>query len=282
MQYLDSSDCVVFTALFDINRASNDGRRLDQYVSWLQKTASIFGPITVFHDGCLSEIEISNVIPVNLEPASLRVFAFEQHVRNVIHNGRFTAKGDITFQNPKYSLVQYSKFELAIRAMEKSDSRSALWVDAGISRFLSKSVSSQQIQESARFLLDDGYDLALEIDLKRNLSFPALRISQSPVGTCKRVVSGTSFWVSRNYANDLFKEVYKLLESWQELQKWDNEQVLLRNLEPWLTRKLFIIIQGRNATGSIARQFSHIMTFRFRLQSKFVCWLLKRSSSLQV
>ncbi len=191
---------MVYTALFDIDRGNSDGRDIAVYKSWLKQTAALFESIVIFHDGCLDNFSIENSHKIRVNPSKLYMFSYENYVQGVIEKGNVVSKNDITFKNAKYSLVQYAKFELAIEAMEIAEAKSALWVDAGISRFIKNFSSDDRIQRSAYALLQGAYAMRLEVDLRKNVRFPSLTLASSPVGTCKRVISGSSFWISHNYS----------------------------------------------------------------------------------
>lgn len=272
---------MVYTALFDINRSKSDGRDISQYKLWLTQTAALFEYIVIFHDGCLDSFTIENAHKIRVDSSKLHMFSYENYVRGVIDKGNVSAKDDITFKNAKYSLVQYAKFELAIEAMESAKAKSALWVDAGISRFIKNFSSDEQIQESANALLQGGYAMRLEVDLKNNVKLPSLTLASSPVGTCKRVISGTSFWISHSYSRELLASVTNHLEIWKQSGLWDNEQVLLRNLEPWNSHEVYFDIQGKNPTGSVCRQFTKISTCRMKMRNFLVQYLVRRSISLE-
>lgn len=274
-----NSSCVVYTALFDINRSSSDGRHISEYKLWLKQTAALFDSMVIFHDGCLDNLDIENTLKIRMGPSDLYMFSYEAYVQGVIEKSKVVSKNDITFKNAKYSLVQYAKFELAIKAMEIAKAESALWVDAGISRFIGNYSSDEQIQESGNALLQGGYEMRLEVDLRMNVKLPSFTLATSPVGTCKRVISGTSFWISRDYSGELLASVINLLEIWRQNEVWDNEQVLLRTLEPWKNHKVYFDIQGRNLTGSVSRDFLNISKLRMKIRNSLVHFLVSRSVS---
>jgi hypothetical protein len=130
---------------------------------------------------------------------------------------------------------------------------SVLWVDAGISRFLSSSSGSNELQISSGYLLDNEYDYCFEIDTRKNFDFFRVRLRKPKIGSCKRVVSGTSFWVSRAGADPLCEATYDCASHWLEEGVWDNEQLILRYILPAIKGRRFYFIQGKNRTGSVCR-----------------------------
>jgi len=269
-------DVAIYTALFDINRESVDGRSMESYIAWLKDTVNLFPGIYVFHDGCLSDIKIgkARMIQVNLEEMS--VFRFASHVERIIKAGEMLAIGDITFKNPLYSIVQYAKFELAAICRDLSNAKSVLWVDAGISRFLVE-VNAKRVYFNASILLEQEYEYRFEVDCRSNFLPAKLKLSQSTIGTCKRVFSGTSFWINSKSIDTLSMKMSELLTSWESQNIWDNEQVALRNSYIWRDSKLFIDAQIFKETGSVARNMSDRIHPYLQLGSKIANFLLNRS-----
>ena len=163
---------------------------------------------------------------------------------------------DITFQLPEYGAVQFSKFELGTLAVELSNARSVLWVDAGISRFLRKEHVANTMNKQAQELISDEIDLVLEIDLRKNINFFNFKIKQSKIGSCRRIFSGTSFWINSFYLPRLNVKISSLMLDWLDKGVWDNEQVMLRHLN-FNDANLKFVIQGKNQTGNVARRFQH-------------------------
>jgi hypothetical protein len=266
-----------YTALFDIKRENNDGRSMDNYIDWLRKTVKLFPGIYVFHDGCLNQVQLENAKKITVQLEALPAFQFKPHITSVINAGKVEAVNDITFKNPLYSIVQYSKFDLALACLELSSAKSLLWVDAGISRFVSHT-NIEKIQLNAGRLLQYEFDFRFEVDCRSNFVPFKLNLSPSPVGSCKRVFSGTSFWMNANTTKFLASEIYGLLNDWKSKGIWDNDQVALRNLQFWRSYKIYIDVQTFEKTGSVARNMSDTTNRGYDLKSKIGNFLLSRSN----
>lgn len=247
----------VYTALFNINRESVDGRTLSQYKLWLAETVKLFPKIIIFHDGSIKRTDLpgNTCKLVKIEKSNLPFFRLAKPLQKLLKVYHPQAKNDITFLLPTYSLVQYSKFSLAINAIEISKAKSLLWVDAGISRFI-KHVSQDRLERNSIQLLKKNYLMALEIDLKNNFNLKS-RLKNSEIGSSKRVVSGTSFWINALYVESLNIKICEMAHLWLNEGIWDNEQVMLRRLELWKDERIFLFDQGLAKTGQVANKLSN-------------------------
>jgi hypothetical protein len=171
--------CQPVTALFDINREVIDGRTIDDYKMWLQKTVKNFPNTLIFHDGVCDDLdyEFRNLIRIN--PNELWIFNHKDKISEVIANFNPVSKNDITYLNPLYSLVQFSKFELLKIAKESFAAESYLWIDAGISRFLQSVNNENCIDVNSTEFLQNGTKFTFEIDLRNNLDLFNFEIKKS-------------------------------------------------------------------------------------------------------
>jgi hypothetical protein len=246
------NDCQPYTALFDIGRSNIDGRSVNNYLEWLKKTIEIFPNLMVFHDGSCDLIDFRSVNLIKISKDELETFGLRERVVQILNSFKPISPGDITFKLVDYSLVQYAKFELAEKALEISQSSSILWVDAGISRFISSEEKSR-FNSNVTKLLNTKTRMVLEIDLRNNFQLQNLTIQPSIVGSCRRVISGTSFWINSDFTLELNYLIKAKLQDWIEAGVWDNEQVLLRNISP-LKENILYIPQIYQRTGSVARK----------------------------
>lgn len=246
--------CVPVTSLFDINRKSVDGRDIRQYKIWLKKTIDLFPNVLVFHDGCLEEKEFPNANLLRLKKNELAIFKYVSEVEQLIKKG-YGNRGDITFKIAEYSLIQYSKFELLARAVENSGAHSALWVDAGVSRFFHDFSKMSNLEENSIRLIESNIDMVVEVDVRNNISIFPPGIFRSVPGTCHRVFSGTSFWVNGKSCRKLVDLIDKEAEKWLTDDMWDNEQIMMRNALPTSGLKILYLPQ-RKETGTVARDFN--------------------------
>lgn len=244
--------CQPYTALFDIGRSDIDGRSIKSYLEWLKKTIEIFPKLIVFHDGSCNLLNFNSPNLIKVSKDELESFKLKGKVAQILNTFKPISPADITFKLVEYSLVQYAKFELAEKVLNISRSSSVLWIDAGISRFIHSGKSSS-FDSNVENLLKTKTRMVLEIDLKNNFNWQNLSIQPSIVGSCRRVISGTSFWINSDFLPELNTLIKSTLQDWADQGIWDNEQVLLRNLSP-LKEKVLYIAQIHQPTGSVARK----------------------------
>jgi hypothetical protein len=249
--------CLVYTSLFDLSREKADGRTIAQYLEWLTKTARLFPNLVVFHDGSCDKIEIPEARFIKVDRSKLVTFSLTKSVTELLKTYKPIAQSDITFKIPEYALIQFAKFELGHRLLHQFKSDSILWVDAGISRFIDirEEKFHSNFSNLSERLAKEGYGLAFEIDLKRNISFPTFKVKEAPVGSCRRIISGTSFWIHRKAIDVLWDDVITYLNLIIAKHEWDNEQVYLRDYSSRSKIKSAYFIQSKNKTGTLARIF---------------------------
>lgn len=248
----------VYTSLFDIGRDQVDNRSIANYKNWLMATIKLFPGIMVFHDGTCDGLVSKDSHLVKVKKKDLRFFSFLPNVNQIFEKFSPQSPNDVTFKLPEYSLVQYSKFDLALRALEISGADSVLWVDAGISRFMN-SIDSNLLEMNVGKLLTQEFDFMFEINLRKNINFKNLKIESPIPGSCGRVISGTSFWIRGNSAKRLVDDTQNLLNIWRSNFIWDNEQVALRTLfeSPSNLNSSHFVLQNLAKTGSVARKLGN-------------------------
>jgi hypothetical protein len=275
MQRINVAQPIVYTALFDLSRDVVDGRSINDYKSWLVRTCALFPGLTVFHDGCCDDLDLEDVKFHRIKPSDLKFFQFLEPVSVILKSYLPDSPNDVTFRLPSYSLMQFSKFELGCLLLKDLEGGSVLWVDAGISRFFNKS----QIQNGSLMAFTpilNEFDLILEIDLRKNLKLLKMRIKESRIGSCRRIISGTSFWANHKAINELYQKSISTASEWIESGIWDNEQVMLRNIISKLDLKTAFVIQGKKDTGSVARfSFNSSLLF-LNLKSKVIGFFLRK------
>jgi hypothetical protein len=171
-------------------------------------------------------------------------------------------------------LVQYSKFELAQHLRKVIEFDSVLWVDAGISRFV-KSVDNNLLNVNFSKLIDKGKIASFEIDLRSNIDIRNFSIVNPKVGSCKRIISGGSFWMHESIIDKINQLIYAKFEEWFSLKVWDNEQVLLRVIFGENDLNIEYVLQGKNTVGSVVRKFGTTNVAKFDVHNKIISFMLK-------
>jgi len=239
------------TAIYDLGRGTVDGRGIEHYMGWLQKTIKLFPDVVVYCDE-IPKIDnadrFSNWVIKKKETFNL--WQSMERITRICEDFRKSSE-DVTFQLPSYGVLQFSKFEILKEVSLVSTSENLLWIDAGISRFISQETYSPEKQIAALSKTPEFKEALFEIDLRRNVLFGQLR--KAKIGSCRRTFSGTSFLLKKASANQYFQALNKKAESWIENDIWDNEQVGLNacfhdgGISPEF-------VQQDELTGSVARR----------------------------
>jgi len=267
------AETTVYTALYDLNRGLYDGRSFELYKTWLEKTVALFPGIHIFHGGELDSFPIDNYHLINVPLNRLKTFNLLPRVTEVLNKFHPIAQDDITFQLPEYSLIQFAKFEFP--EYLPGEWKSVMWVDAGISRFVTEFQMDRFIQNSD-FLITHNIDAVFEVDVRNNLNIRNFALRDSQVGSCHKVVSGGAFWMSRSGSQKIRSEIDSLANEWLNQGIWDNEQVMLRNLLPDLDVATLFIPQVTGVPGAVARVLGASRVSQHRLGSKLIDLLLSR------
>lgn len=263
----------VYTALYDLDRASVDSRLFSSYVEWLKSTIELFPGIVVFHDGALDVYDLKNCTLIKKPLQELEIFHFLEEVETVLKTFKPVVPNDITFRLSSYALLQYAKFEFATHLDHSSES--VMWVDAGISRFITE-LDTVALEKSARKLLKCSVDALFEIDIKNNLEITRFALSDSPIGSCRRVISGGGFWLRQNYVELIYTEITKEIRNWLRTGIWDNEQVMLRKILPKMPGKILYVPQLRGVPGCVPRSTSNVKPKLYKAFSPLITSMLRR------
>lgn len=222
------------TMLFDISRRDVDGRDNTKYLQWSHELLSIFPNALVFHDGSANILrsKFPNATFILIDKKDLKLYKDEFRISNMCKTYLRNGKNDLIYRLPNYGIIVNSKFELIQRAQTINNSEYFMWVDVGLTRFLSES-------EKRKIANLDDYpikvDIFFEIDFRRNLTMLQflrgkgfLRVPIS--GTSRRVVGGGLFIVRSQYLSEFYYKVNYHHEEWLSKDEWDSEQVALAQL----------------------------------------------------
>lgn len=265
----------VYTALYNLNRASIDSRTFETYIEWLISTIDLFPGIVVFHGGELDNYSFQNCKIVKVPLQELDTFKHEKEVTSILSDFKPLAPNDITFRLPSYSLLQFAKFEFA--TLLNSPSESVMWVDAGISRFVNQ-MDSATLDSSIRGLLDHNVDALFEIDIRNNFKVNNFSLHDSTIGSCRRVVSGGAFWIRTTYIEELYDKINTEMKVWIQSSIWDNEQVMLRKILPSIPGKILFVPQILGLPGCVPRSLSHKRAKVYKYFFKMISSMLRRGN----
>jgi len=265
------------TCIYDIGRGAEDGRSLDQYIKWLSKTLIIFPETYVFYED--DDIRLSAGEGGIWIKLPFKKFELADQIVEIEEICKKMSKisDDLTFRLPSYAILQFQKFNLLHRVSNLDrESTGLFWIDAGISRFISEDLSLGNLESlrkgiSANQLFDKS---VFEVDFKSNVTF-AGRLKRAKIGTCRRIFSGTAFYLVRDDIPQYARLIAELAKEWIRDQKWDNEQVALSNLfaSKAITPK---ILPQKNTTGTTARFFLGLEKSRPIAINSFIYKVLQR------
>jgi len=227
------------TAFFDIQRSEKgDGRTVEEYLNWLQKTLQLNCNLCVYTEAKFENFFRENrpasypMHLVILDIKDLYFYRYKEAIANIIESEEYKEKIQhpkrIECLLPEYNIIQYSKFDCLSRAIDENvfKSSSFFWIDAGISRFfydvdLTKPYPGSQTQHllrkhSGQFFIQNRPDL---------YSFP---IDDTFVWRSDNLLCGTMFGGGAKVLKEVFCELVGVFEN-DMLQKKNvnNEQLAL-------------------------------------------------------
>lgn len=269
------------TAIYDLGRHQFDGRRFEQYLSWLSESVQAFPEALIFTDSdrLVQSLPSENIY--YLPRQELRLWRLESEVTTLLmqpssHRDSCT---DLTCQLATYALLMLSKFQFLRLAADSSGAEMLLWVDAGISRFMPK--GRRFSPQYPSWLGDSDYEgffLADTRDMNLRKSSQSRRMTF--VGSHQRRVAGAVFLLSARLAQHLERRAQ--LWALRNLQTtiWDNEQVFLASEAPKLGERIFFLPQKNdNPIGDIL-PFIFSEKPRLGWRSRLGSWSIQRRLDL--
>lgn len=238
---MSKQDIRLVTAFFDISRTEIDGRTNEEYASQIRVLLNSFpSAILVTDTDSYEKIKVHHKNVLIIERVGLWPFQFRKEVNGILSGPRYQESRDITHKLPEYSLVNISKIPILRLVLEKFGGSSAVWLDAGVSRFFSAPQEAEhKLLESLNALSSLGFEAGFEIETRGNTSLVKRRIANATPGSCRRVVSGTTFFASGGYLTKLEHHAVIEMREWLVGGVWDNDQVLLRRVVPRIKQKTF-------------------------------------------
>lgn len=252
---MDKTKINLVTAFFDINRKKVDGRTTEEYSTQLRTLLDCFPSTTLITDPIsLAQLEIDHANIIYAEKEHLWPFDYRDPVKEIISGLRYRESSDITHKLPDYSLINISKLPMLKLALERLGGSTAVWLDAGLSRFFSAPQAIQQVLvQSINELATQGFEAGFEIETRGNTSMISRRIRNATPGSCRRIVSGSMFFASGAYLSELEYQAKVEMKDWIAGGLWDNDQVLLRRIIPRIEMNAFFHRQV-GKPGSLLRR----------------------------
>ena len=111
-------NCTVVTALYDIGREKNgDGRTIDQYLKWFDKTLDLNVPVVVYTEEKFKEFVLnknkSNIKLVIQSLNEIPYFKYKTKIDNILSLTKYKEKikdpNRVECNLSLYNIIQYSK-----------------------------------------------------------------------------------------------------------------------------------------------------------------------------
>lgn len=243
-------DLRAVTSLYDIGRAtSGDGRTIEAYVGWLNRTLRLPVPFTIFLD--------PGIDPRRLEPkpedelislpfADLKAVGWLPRIEAICRGrAKFPASEDLNYRLPAYGPLMFSKFEFLERtAVRHPQADNLLWIDGGIARFTPYDMANLRLRTDYLTRVMSQVDLL--VSARHHLrDYAHGRPHPDFPGRCQTLAIGAMFVVPALRAEWLCRLVFAHVErEWLDNDLWDTEQTALGELI--LAHKLSAAIQDES------------------------------------
>ena len=216
------------TALYDINRTPADGRMIDDYVSWLNKTLQLPLPFLIYLDPAF---DADKIVPketdriIRVAKEDLTMFKLRTQVEQIVKTSSIANRRDILFKLPDYGMMVMSKPDILKRAANETDADALIWIDAGHCRFIPDlEISTLQVQVDDL----DGMTIGLNITRFLEQRMKIGKLPRSTVSSCLALFSAEDFIIARSFAKELSDRIDFMVETdWLPSGRWDNEQTAI-------------------------------------------------------
>ena len=230
-------NCTVVTALYDIGREKNgDGRTIDQYLKWFDKTLDLNVPVVVYTEEKFKEFVLnknkSNIKLVIQSLNEIPYFKYKTKIDNILSLTKYKEKikdpNRVECNLSLYNIIQYSKFDWIVDTIQKKyfDTDYYFWMDAGCSRFFDDVDISKSWPENYNVLDIDKFN----IQGNNNTIFYKIQNVDDYIWDSNCILVGTLFGASKNICTQMASVIKSEFESYLEQHIVNNEQILLGQL----------------------------------------------------
>jgi hypothetical protein len=225
----DTKTYQVVTGFFEIGREDFDGRNSQFYLNELQKLLNAYPNAFVYHNflDLSFQLKFPKANFNYIELSSLPLFKYYSEITAAIGKiGKDSPTKDLVHRIPEYGIVINSKLYLLNKASLETQSEFMIWIDAGISRFLTEDELEQWCINLPR--LNPSVDGIFQIDIQNwlrqfKLEFPPSKWIKFNSST--RVISGGAFVLRRVMSNSFSEEFDAILMERLSRGFWDTEQM---------------------------------------------------------
>jgi hypothetical protein len=226
----------IVTALFDIDRENlGDGRKISDYLLWFEKTLKLNCPMTIFTEEKFIPFvtEKRKNYPTNIFTQKIEdipFFNWFEYNKTILDSENYKNKMSdlkrVECVNPKYNIIQYSKFGWisAASTLNKFDSDYYFWVDAGLSRFF-YDMNIEDVWPSSKTNIDPNKILVQgQLNIHEYLHEKNL---MEYVWDNNSVIAGGFFGVPKKIISELNEKVESIFMEYMVKQKTiNNEQFI--------------------------------------------------------
>lgn len=224
------------SALFDISRETlGDGRTMEQYLTWFEKTLKLNCDFVVFTEEKyhsfvqgvrLKSAYSTDIIIQKLE--SLPKYELLGQMSDIMKSEQYSQKmkdtARIECYLPEYNIIQYSKFDWLYDSHEKyKEGDYFFWVDAGCSRFFDDHVLSRGWPDISKINAE-------KITIQCNENFIRMFDGMRPedyIWDNNCMLVGTMFGVPARLLQGVKDEINSILAEMLKHQCVNNEQIAL-------------------------------------------------------
>ena len=237
------------TALYDIGRVNADGRSIDTYLGWLNRTLRLPVPITLYLDPNIdiSRVELTpQVTVIRLPWEELATAKWLPKVEEICRGrAKFRRSGDMSYILPKFIVTTMAKFDVLERtAAAHPDRPYVVWVDAGVSRQTPYDMSRLKPRMGFIRRLMSQCDFAFSAQRRLRDYLHGAPHEPFP-GRCVRLMHGGVLLERADGAARVRDAIFDHVErNWLAHDLWDTEQTAVG--EVFLARKFNAAIQNEN------------------------------------
>lgn len=224
----------IVTALYDIKRETEgDGRRLEDYFVWFEKTLQLNANFVVYIQDSLIERfkeiikpNITNIIIYSTRLQDIPYYKYKDIMDEILqldeYKKQIIAPSRIECKLSLYNIIQYSKLEWIKKVIQNNPFHSDyfFWMDAGCSRFF-ENTNLQQTWPDDSKLLPDKIIIQARNDIYTYNNWNGLQYD------AVNLLCGTLFGGYKNMMLWLCEKVKELFETLLSNNIVNNEQIAL-------------------------------------------------------
>jgi hypothetical protein len=230
-----SNKTTIVTALYDINRENlGDGRTIDEYFTWLEKTLNLNEYFVIFIQDTLfthltnikQSVKNKNISVIVTKLEDIPYYKYKQSIDDILSSDTYlssiVAPSRIECKLSLYNIIQYSKLEWLNQVIHENpyESEYFFWMDAGCSRFFDD-VDTNIIWPDENKLLSNKIVIQGRNDLNSYNNWNNLHLD------AVNLLCGTCFGGHKNKMLWLTKQIQATFEHLLSKKIVNNEQIAL-------------------------------------------------------